>query len=523
MLALILSMVNRLITAISTPFRMLIVKTQRMFNINVISGKLIQPLTKNVSELMSLRPSGKSDYVKIGKYLVFKKLFAFIVFVACAGVFLYFQMFAGKVEAAPVSLVGVKTNIDFRYDDMALKDFTGVANIRSFDGGIVYTGEIVGGVCKGNGQLFARDGRLIYDGAFDNNKYHGYGIRYHVGGSVEYEGEFADNVYAGTGMLYNARGTLVYAGGFAAGQFAGGGTLFDESGSLHYEGQFAAGQKHGAGTQFHPGGALHYRGEFINGAFHGRGSLYDTNGRLFYTGSMHGGSINYRAFIGSSLADVEAAFQDPPIIIYQEDGNTCFFFEQAGVAVTTDCRVIVHEWEQPRDNPSEGFYYMPEQLDWPFTAGGPSAGNGHAPLPPAETPQNGMPGFVERTRHLYFEIDRDVWLTEQELDKTKISVRRVTVIGGMPPPETGLTPIEDNGPPRVEDCVAIDYIRRHEPTAFPNVMFEVDKQNRLFQRVWNINHADRVIRRAFLSDDVTLRFAYQSGGDTAPAYFTIES
>jgi hypothetical protein len=137
---------------------------------------------------------------------------------------------------------------------------------------------------------------------------------------------------------------------------------------------------------------------------------------------------------------------------------------------------------------------------------------------------NGLPDFVQRTRRLYFEIDRDVWQDEQELDKTRVSVRRVTVLGsGAPIPGANATPIDDNGLPGVEDCVLIDHIRLQSPTAFADVAFEIDKQNRLFQRIWNINHADRIIRRSFMVNNLIYRFSYQPDNTATPAYFSIEA
>jgi antitoxin component YwqK of YwqJK toxin-antitoxin module len=630
MFALLASMLKRLITAISSPFRMLIVRLQRMLNINVISAKLIQPLTKNVKKLMTLRPSEKSDYVKVGGFLVFKQLIALIILAACAGVFIYFSMFSSPVEAAPAVMTEIKTNVSFRYDDIAIKDFTGVANIKSFDGGIVYTGEIENGVCAGNGYLYARDGSLLYEGGFDNNRYNGYGILYSPDGPVAYEGEFADNLYHGTGKLYNARGRILYTGGFAAGEYEGAGKLYDENGGLVYEGAFAAGKSHGVGTQYYADGTMHYKGEFYEGAVHGKGELYDTAGRLLYTGAMQGGKIGYRTLVGATLADVEAAFNETPSIYYQEDGNSCFFYEKAGVVITTDCRVKVYEWERVKENPSDGYYYLPEEATtstdedtWPtdddiddlpaydlpqddpedygdepegygdepegeepediddtwviqptsastrlgsltltpmsWVVGNPGNTSGNADnsssssnaasspsssssasndtgassqqaAPPAANSESsatasesGLPDFVDKVKSLYFEIDKDVWQSEEKLDKTKVFIKRVTVIGNLLPPESGTTEIEDNGQPGVEDCVAIDHIRRTSPTAYADVAFEMDKQNKLFRRLWNINYADRVLRKTFLVDDVTYRFCYQPDNTQTPAYYSIES
>jgi len=134
-----------------------------------------------------------------------------------------------------------------------------------------------------------------------------------------------------------------------------------------------------------------------------------------------------------------------------------------------------------------------------------------------------MPDFVEKTKQLYFEVDKDVWQSEADLDKTKVFVKRVTVIGSAFPSGEGATPIDDDFPPGVEDCVAIDDIRKRMPTAFADVVYEMDKQNKLFQRIWNINYANRIIRRSFIADDVIYRLCYQTDGAEIPAYYSIES
>jgi len=528
-------MLRRLITAISKPFQMGLIRLRRLLNVNVISAKIIRPLTNNVKNLMTLRPSKKTDYVSVGRFLIFKKLLALIILAACAGIFIYFQVFAMQPEEAPASLIGIKTNITFRYDDIALRDFTGIANIRSFDGGIVFTGEIDRGICRGHGILYARDGGILYEGAFDNNKYNGFGVLYGFGGAVVYEGEFIDNLFHGTGKLYNPRGGVSYNGSFAAGYFHGEGKLYNENGWLIYEGSFVSGLRHGAGVEYHAGGVMHYRGEFFKGAFQGRGELFDRTGRLLYTGSMHEGRINYRALLNASLADVEEAFTETPVVFYQEIDNfiqdagsiICFFYEQAGIIITTDIIDIrIDPWERDRDNPSAGYYIMPGQITQGiFSARQPSAqpdnplGNGEAPRPGT---WDGSLDFIDRQRQVYFQVDRGVWALEQELDKSKVFIRQVTVIGAAHLPEQAVIPVEDDGLPAIEDCIAIDFIRRQSPTAFANIAFEIDRQNKLFQRVWSIHHADRVPRRAFISDNGIYRFAYHTDSGLA-AYFSIES
>lgn len=627
---LLASVLGRIVTAVSSPFRMLVIQAQRLLNINIITAKLIQPLTKNVRKLLRLRPTEKSDYVSVGRFLVFRQLFAFLVLAACAGVFVFFGMYAGKVKQAPVTLQHITTDVAFRYDDIAVKSFSGTANILSFDGKLVYTGEIVNGVCQGVGILYTRDGKLLYEGGFENNRYQGRGVKYSPDGIIEYEGDFADNLYEGSGKLYNARGVLIYDGMFRKGAYDALGKLYSDKGRLIYEGSFAGGMRHGLGAAYYEDGTTQYEGEFFEDAFQGRGTLYASSGKRIYTGAMYGGKINYRSLVGATLLDVETAFADTPKIYYQEDGGVCFFYEITGVVVTTDCRVKVYETERSKDDPAEGLYYLPGEegyylsqsgdeavvyseepsrqaessqteslpppssstepqsqndpdlpedftllrsenpaiskltagglpapspMAWviidPYNSSSSSSGNSSSSsssgssVPQSSDASSGgssesesqstaassaaqpefaeLPDFVEKIKTLYFEIDTDVWQPEELLDKTKVFVKRVTVIGAEAPPGENATEIDENPAPSVEDCVAIENIRRKEPTAFPAISFQLDGRNKLFHRVWNINHASRIVRRTFLSGDLTLRFSYTDEAGTSIAYYSIES
>ena len=125
MLKLLLSAFRRIVTAVTNPFRMLIVRIQRMFNINVITAKLVRPLTKKVKALITLRPQTREDYFVIGRWWIYKKLFLTLLLALCAGVFIYFTMFAPKLPAAMATAASVETDVYFNYDDMKLREFTG--------------------------------------------------------------------------------------------------------------------------------------------------------------------------------------------------------------------------------------------------------------------------------------------------------------------------------------------------------------------------------------------------------------
>ena len=85
MFKLLTSALRRVMTAVSNPFRMLVVRGQRLFNINIITSKLVRPLTKKVREFVTLRPQSRKDYMVIGRWWVYKKLFLTALLALCAG------------------------------------------------------------------------------------------------------------------------------------------------------------------------------------------------------------------------------------------------------------------------------------------------------------------------------------------------------------------------------------------------------------------------------------------------------
>lgn len=585
---LLASVFKRIVSAVSMPFSMMLIRFRKLFNVNVISAKLVTPLTKMVKSLVKLRPTDRSDYVQILWFWVYKKLLYLLVLAACAAVFIYFGAFASAPEAAPVTLTGIRTDVTYSYNDLELKDFSGVANITAYDGQVVYVGEIDRGVCSGAGILYARDGTLLYEGLFENNRYSGEGTRYYPDGKPEYVGSFSDNRYNGEGKLYSSDGTLLYEGGFQDGEYAGAGKAYGAGGRLVYEGRFLRGRYHGEGTSYFANGAVEYAGEFYEGLFQGNGTLYNEAGRLLYSGPMHEGRLNELAWVGATLAEVEAAFPETPVIYYQEDGSSCFYYREVGLAFTADCGVRVYEWERPKENISDGYYYLPgeeatsmqpslgafpalgivalgaaapkAEEGWvvidpydPNTSSGesssqssdqsssqnssqsfqpsvssdpetyvPGGGSSSAGSSSESAASSPYPDFVEKAKELYFEIDKDVWQPESEADKSKIAIRKVVVIGSRLPPETITGEFEDNSPVAVDDCAAIEAVRQNVPTAFSDVMYEMDRQNRLFVRVYGISYANRILRRSFVENGVTYRYCYYPDDPDTPAYHSIE-
>lgn len=127
-----------------------------------------------------------------------------------------------------------------------------------------------------------------------------------------------------------------------------------------------------------------------------------------------------------------------------------------------------------------------------------------------------MPSFVEQNLTLYYEVDANVWQAEADLDKTKVFVEAVTVLDGAVPaaglPETAF---EEDQPPSLEDCVAIEVLRGAEPTAFSNVSYQLDQQNRLFVAVSGINYANQIQRWGLEQDGLLYVYCYPY--DAGPA------
>lgn len=594
-LKLLLSAMKRIVTAVSMPFRLLIVQVQKLFNINIITAKLIQPLTSNVRKVLNLKPTSDKEYYKVGKFLIYKKLLTALIFAICAGVFIYFNNIAPVQEAAPVTTVTeIKTNIYFKYDDIAIKDFSGMANITDYLGNVIYTGEIDAGVCKGFGYVYNADGELLYEGSLDKNKYNGNGTSYYSDGTVCYTGEFTENLYSGAGKLYRADGSLLYDGMFKDGQYSGEGKIYFENNALQYEGQFSANNSHGIGKLYYPTGAPKYSGEFVSGQMQGVGTLYDQSGKELYTGPMYNDEINYKSLLNASLSAVEDAFTETPVIYYLDNGSACFQFPLAGVVVTADCRVRVHEWDTAwGDNDTssaENYYYMPgagnvdtwqmpslafvrplasirpvswqvvdgsgnstsnsgstgagrnsqssKQSNWQYggsTSQSSSAQEYNAPDSGQDNmyaqefyqsqPESDLskPNFIQREKAIYFEIDTDIWQIESELEKEKVLIKKVTVMGaGKVPEGKDVIKLDEDLPPSIEDCVAIETLRQDKPSAFEDVIYQVNRQNKLVRNVWSISHASGVTRDSYLTENIIYRFCYdEQSGESA--YYSIEN
>ncbi len=683
LIKLLFSAMKRVTTAMTSPFRMMLVSIQRLFNINVITAKLISPLTRKIKELLAIRPKNKDDYHTIGGFLVYKKIFYTVILVMCAGVFIYFSIYAQPIPTQYQDSAEAITTIFYDYDDIKLSEFSGVANIRAADGKVIYIGDVDLGVITGSGRLYSRDGQLVYSGDFEDNLYSGDGVKYYSDGSILYEGEFASNLYNGAGKLYDISGDVVYEGSFKDGQYQGDGAVFMDN-KLIYEGTFSKGDYHGNGTLYHLNGNVNYEGEFYSGQPQGQGTLYNNSGKALYTGMMYQGEINYESLLGATLEEIDASFYETPKIYYDEN-DSCFVYEQAGVIISSDSRVMVDVWEKEQDvsNTGEGYYFLPGQYDYdtytqedtlpdigdedtliepdifeedlliepdsddplvntspevqPLIAEEPPAyndgatyinliGTGESPMEVAyknhfgdieivldkeDNPyiksmtlsggsssdneelqqylddlteqleeeqekadqerqeyldelekireentkaqeealkaqeeeqeeaaaaaqaaieaaeaasQPDIPDFVDKEITLYFEIDRDIWQSEDELDKTKVFIEKVTVMSGGNPLELGDNAVsfDVDLPPSIEDCVSIDFIRQSMPTAFSNIAFEMDRENKLFIQINKINNAERIVQKSYQVDGLTYTYNYQLSDKNSIMYYSIE-
>lgn len=283
------------------------------------------------------------DYWKIGPVYVWKWLFLALLGIAAVGVLTVFGLpFRLRSETPEIPA--------YRYNDPELREVTGVVRILDGRDRVRYEGEVAAGSCTGRGKVYNEEGQLVYEGPVADGVYEGEGAKVYSDGLLIYEGTMAANLYEGEGRRIDPDTGIVSEGMFAAGVFEGEGRQYDANGVLLREGTFQDGLLHGTGVQYTPGGVLEYEGEFQAGLFHGQGKLYDTadqalfyegefvwgeptgqgriyhpSGQLLYEGQVCDGQPRADAFLGLSLAEVEAAFQEHWVLYSCED-TTAFVY-----------------------------------------------------------------------------------------------------------------------------------------------------------------------------------------------------
>ena len=515
----------RLRTAAMNPFRRVIRRVQQLFNVNLITAKLITPINKKIRELLNIKPQTSDDYVTVGIFWISKKLIYFLIFAACAAVFIYFNWFAAPVEDT-VTTSNVVTTVYYDYDDLDLAEFSGKANIRAANGEVVYTGDIVQGYCTGTGTLWTQDGVLTYKGAFENNKMSGQGTLYYPNGKPKYVGEFKDNNFSGTGSYYFNDGTLQYEGEFQNGVYCGEGILYNEKGKMVYEGQFQSSMYHGSGISYYDSGIKRYEGEFYMGKAQGAGMLYSRNGKLLFTGQFARDGIHYESLIGATLEEAMQMFNETPVVYYDE-GTTCFLFDNAGVILEGDCLIEVKKSSQSTQSgdgwylPDSGGDTLPETKESQNvqTAEGEEAQEGQEEVDAL------LPTMKGEGYYIYYYLATDEWQKESEVDKSKILITGVAVYDSSMDlsflKDETMTPV--NGEPGLLDCIAIDRIRLSQPTAFSNISFEQTTRNKAYVAMSGINRAEATYAEIYETEGIRYKVCYQMSDPEQVMYVTLES
>lgn len=317
--------------------------------------------------LPRLRPE-RRDYWHIGPVYVWKWLAVLLSIGASLAVLAVFGLpgsLTAPHEREPPA---------YRYTDRRLAQVSGVARITDDAGTVRYEGEIAQGTITGRGRVYDAQGRLAYDGPLADGLYEGKDAKVYSDGRLIYEGAMSANLYEGEGRRTDPSSGVVSEGTFSAGVFEGDGRQFYPDGTLMRSGTFSRellngagmeygadgtllrmgvfqdGLLHGAGVRYVSGGALEYEGEFQFGLFHGQGKLYDTlsgaltyegefvrgeplgpgriyhpSGQLLYEGQVFEGQPRADAFLGLSLAEVEAAFTEH-WLLYSCGGVTAFVY-----------------------------------------------------------------------------------------------------------------------------------------------------------------------------------------------------
>ncbi len=560
----------RLRTAVMNPFRRVIRRTQQLSNANLITAKLINPINKKLREIFSFKPKAKEDYITVGNFWISRKVIYFLIIAICAGVFIYFTWFASDVQETTTT-TNVVTTTYFDYDDLKLAEFSGKANIRAANGSVVYTGDVAAGMITGVGTLWNQDGLLIYEGNFLNNQYSGVGTLYYPNGNVMYNGEFAENLFQGTGYYYSLEGNLLYEGSFEKGSFNGEGISYNEEGNLIYEGNFQSGNYHGNGILYYANGIKKYEGEFYQGKAQGQGTSYSNTGKLLFTGLFARNEIHYESLLGITLEDAMSMFGETPVVYYSEV-DTVFLFEGAHVALKGDCMVQLlrdssalstdDDWYLPGEEedtltddtiPTDTIVFD-ENGEGSLLGEGTSVGEDENTTTTSVTTTTDADGnevttttttdttasTVNTTTMLdgielpvlatgdtfsaYYYLSSDEWQKAEELDKTQITISSVTAYSD----DLDVAFLENtdmtaaNGVTNLIDCVAIDRIRRDDPTAFSNNSFEMTTKNKSYIYVSGINMAEAVYSEIYELEGVRYKLCYQMDNPEALKFITLE-
>lgn len=522
----------RLRTAVMNPFRRVVRRVGQLFNANLITAKLVAPINAKVRSILSAEAKSPEDYFTLGRFWISKALVYIIILGACAGVFIYFSWISPPMPATTTT-ENLITTVYYDYDDMSLGEFSGKANIRAANNEVVYTGDIVDGVCTGAGTLWNQDGLLIYEGSFSNNRFEGNGTRYYPNGKAEYTGEFKENQFFGKGTLYYNDGSVWYEGEFENGAFQGQGVLYNQNGVMIYEGGFQSGAYHGEGVAYYDTGIRKYEGEFYMGKAQGQGIRYSSSGKPQFEGAFARDDIHCEALLGCTMKDALEMFKESPIVYYS-DGGTSFLFERAQIILRTDCLVELKLDVKTAENVDS--WYLPDEEGDTLT-------ETEASQPEQEQTENTEnTNTVQKTEEqllkeelallpvnnkfsIYYYLSTDEWQREDKLDMSMINITGVSTyrekidVGFLK--DKDMTP--ENGAPFLQECVAVERVRLKQPTAFSTISYELTTMNRTHIAVSGINLAEAIYEEVYEVEDVRYRLCYEMDNPNELMFVTVEN
>lgn len=515
---------TRLRTAVMNPFRRIVRRIQQIFNVNMITAKFAGPINAKVRKILGGEAKSPEDYYTVGRFWISKALVYILVLAFCAFVFIYFNWIAPSVSDS-VKTESRITSVYYDYDDMELGEYDGKANIRAANGAVVYTGDIVKGVCTGSGTLWNQDGVLVYEGDFVNNCFDGNGTRYYPGGKALYVGEFAENQYSGKGTLYYPDGTVQYEGEFENGNFQGKGVEYNEKGNMIYEGEFFSGAYHGAGTSYYHSGIKKYAGDFYMGRAQGIGTLYSPTGKAVFTGAFARDAIHYESLLGASLEEIGKMFTEEPKI-YFDDGATSLLYESANIVLKVDCLVeLMDRTEETSDGDD---WYLDDSEDdlLPETESSEPEDEDSEEKDEETLEEETLASLpVQSVYGIYYYLISDEWQSARELDAGGIHVTAVTAY--WPDIEVGFlegeTMTQENGSVALMECVAIEQVRMQEPTAFSNINYEMITKNNTYINVKGVNMAEAIYKESYDVDGVRYQLCYEMDQPNDLKFVTVES
>lgn len=347
----------------------------------------------------------RQDFWRLGPVWVWKWLVLGVLLTLSLTVLAVFglpwELFSEREEAKTA----------YRYDDPALRELSGVVCVLDGSGTVRYRGEVDAGSFTGTGQVFDGRGELVYDGPLLDGVREGANAKVYRNGKLVYEGEMARDLYEGQGRRTDP-----------------------ESGTVS-EGTFSGGQLNGPGREYGPNGILLREGTFENGLLHGEGRLFDaTLGTLLYEGPVSGGSPCAAAFLGLSLAEVEAAFSGHWLLCCAPDGSAAFVYPEFQLMFWTDGPVRLHSPAQQKAREEQERQELLDALATPIIITVPE------PLPEDETSET----VIEPEDTPLSEPPPMDFTLAPDTDKKELVIRAVLSYGGplagTPQPVSG-TPV----------------------------------------------------------------------------------